>query len=143
MITQKFVKSRATARLNSRKDVKAEVLEAVRTGDRFRNMIHGLTNELQKAARIVFNRRGRPVKLSNIEMTIDDFTDVLINSVQKEGIIRTESDLDRIQREKKVQDQKDIENTIEGNSTGVFKELGVEFEETREESEDNSEREDQ
>lgn len=134
MITRKFVKSRATAQLNSRLDIRAEILEAVRLGDKFRNMIDGLTNELQKAALIVEKRRGKPLKLSSIEMTIDDFTNVLINSVQKEGIIRTESDLDRRIREKKVQDQQDIENTIEGNSTGVYEELGVEIETDREES---------
>ena len=105
-------------------------------------MIDGLTNVLQKAALIVFKRRGKPVKLSNIEMTIDDFTDVLIKSVQKEGIIRTESDSDRRKREKKVQEQQDIENTIEGNSTGVYEELGVEFETDREQPEDSKKRKD-
>jgi hypothetical protein len=133
MITRLFVKKRATARLKSRTDVGAEILEAVRTGDKFRNMIDGLTNELQKAARIVETRRGKPLKVSSLELTIDDFTDVLINSVKNEGIIRTESDLDRRIREKKVQDQKDIENTIEGNSTGVYEELGVEVEDNRDE----------
>lgn len=137
MIAEKMVKKRVEDRLASKKDLRSEVLEAIHNSDQYRNFITGLTNQLIKSAMLVA-RRGKVKKLSDstINSTIDDFTDHFVASFKYDAELRNESDLDRIAREQKVQDYKDMEKTLDGESSGVFEELGVEIVDKSEDQEE-------
>jgi len=130
MITnpRKMVQKRVEARLESIKDLEGEILEAIKNGDQYRNFLDGLTNKLIKAAALVA-RRGKIKKLSDstINTTIDDFTDHFVQAFKHDQLLRNETESQRLAREQKIQDKKDLEKTLDGDVSGVYQELGVEI----------------
>lgn len=134
MIDKKMIANRAISTLK-RKVMDDGFKRSVMEGDRFPNMIIGLTQQLQEASKIVDERRGYPLKKETILTTVDEFVEALIFSIRHDGEQSVKSDLAKRTERKEREHIEDMENTIAGNPTGVYEELGVEFVTDREEEE--------
>jgi len=78
-------------------------------------------------------RQGKPMlKDKTIKDTVFDFTELYLRGVEHEVARRDESALAKSAREKEEAFVQDMENTTQGNPTGIFKELGVIYEKDEE-----------
>jgi hypothetical protein len=56
---------------------------------------------------------------------IQDMTRVFVQGIESEAKSRYESDLAKLVREQKESEARDLDNTLAGNPTGAFEEMGI------------------
>ena len=88
-----------------------------------------LAVEIEKVQAHGVKTRGRPYKENHIKELVHDMTRIFIQKMEFDAQKMHESDIARSMREKKIQDQKDLDATVDGNSQGIFAEMGVVFNE--------------
>lgn len=94
-------------------------------------MIQNLRNEIQKAQAVFWRRHKKEPNPKHIKSLVQDFTEVFLHNCETVARQTYESDMARIARETKLQEAKDMESTLQGNPAGIFEELGVIVDETR------------
>lgn len=93
-----------------------------------------LAQEISKAERVVHKRRGKKLKLSTVDETIDDLVKFWVLGLKKKADERIESEISKKQREAELQYQKDLEATADGKPQGIFEGLDISYGDTREEN---------
>lgn len=82
-------------------------------------------NEQVRKARAMLLKKGKIVKEETIKGFVYDLTDLFLKNMMTEARLRYESDLERVAREAKIQETKDMEATLAGKPSGIFEEAGV------------------
>ncbi len=79
-------------------------------------------------------KQGKPMlKDKTLKDTVFDFTGLYLKGVEQEVARRDESAIAKTVREAEKDFVQDMENTTQGNPTGIFKELGVVYEKDEDE----------
>lgn len=84
-----------------------------------------LTKEITKVQEHGIKKRGRPYAQKYIEDVVKDMTNIFIKRLKFEAQKMYESDIVRLERERKIQEQKDMDATVDGKPQGIFEEMGV------------------
>lgn len=94
--------------------------------DNIERFIDNMHREIQTAqAARMFSKKGRPHSAKLLRETIFDMVKVFCHMMELRAKNNYETEAAKNLKAKKAQEQKDIENTLNGNPTGVFKEAGV------------------
>lgn len=68
-------------------------------------------------------------KISDMTLisAIRDFAEILVKGIEVEADKRIASELEKYMREHALDDEKDMQSTLEGKSTGAFEDMGLEI----------------
>lgn len=123
-------------RVVSEAQVNTELKRSLRTHPKTQEFLRNITNELVKVHALRMHQGKKALKAKTIVDTIEGLTKQLILGIEMESERRYESEMQKIIREQKLQRQKDLEASSEGELTGEFEELseGVIVGDTKEQS---------
>lgn len=97
--------------------------------DRF---VENLSHHIKHAQKVrMFKKGERPHSVKILKETIYDMVGVFCFQLERNAKLLHESDLAKTAREKKIQEEKDMEKTLSGTPSGVFEEMGLKFDESR------------
>lgn len=84
-----------------------------------------LNKEITKVQDHGIKKRGRPYAKKYIEDVVRDMTNIFIKRLKFEAQKMYESDIARLERERKIQEQKDLDATVDGKSQGIYADMGI------------------
>ena len=119
------------------------LIAALRSSPRTKTFIHNLAEEISRSERLVHKRRGFPLKLQTIRHAVQDMTKFLLRGIEREANNKITSDAEKSRQKAEVDYVKDLEATSEGNPSGDFEGLDIEFSETKETNESRNRSSDQ
>lgn len=128
----RYVKREFNAFCKSQNNCSPALFASLKNSPRTKYFLKNLSEEISKAERLVHKRRGRALKLETIRLTIHDMTRLLLRGIEKEATNRVKSEADKSREKSKLDYLKDLEATSEGNPSGDFEGLEIEFSETKE-----------
>ena len=128
----KFVRQEFYAYCETATNCPPALIASLKNSPRATTFIANLSEEISKAERLVHKRRGHPLKLETIKLTIHDLTKLLLRGIEKEATNTITSDAEKTRQRAQLDYVKDLEATSEGNPSGDFEGLEIEFSETKE-----------
>lgn len=112
--------------------------ESLRTALKAHERVPGFIDDLARRIQVCQDRRvkdkGRPFLEATIKATIRDCVDLFFKAVQMKADKMHQSDMSKILEQTKAQEIKDMEATIAGKPSGVFEEMGVKTNDSRDET---------
>ena len=94
--------------------------------------VENMTREIQKAHAVKIKKAGRPFKQTHVNELLVEMIALFCWQLETEANRRHESDLAKTVRDREQQEIKDMDNTLDGKPSGIFEEMGVIVNESRE-----------
>lgn len=95
-------------------------------------LVQNLEREIKNAQAVLMQKRRKPADEKTVKGFVYDLTDLFCRGLQEKAKRMYESDLARLERERKEQEVKDMEATLAGKPSGIFEEGGVIADDSRE-----------
>lgn len=103
--------------------INSDLKQALKTNERVPIFIDNMAKQFSLIQKMRL-KKGKPLLDDfKLKKLVYDLTDVFLISIQKETEKRIESDVQKKLKEQKLQAQKDLEETVNGNISGDFKEF--------------------
>lgn len=111
--------------IKNHRRIPSELKRSLQKSDHTNTLIKNLTYQHRNVQDLQIKRRGRRLKDKTIINSIEDFTEVFLVGVEGHANKRRESELDKYKRDHAGDEQKEMQSALEGNSTGVFEDMGL------------------
>ena len=102
--------------------------------------LNALVSHIEKQVNIAnmnLGKKGLSVKRSTLEQTVKDFITGKIELVERASEERTISDAEKSKRMKPVEEEKEMNRTLEGHSEGIYDDMGLEIPLEQQENQEN------
>lgn len=102
-----------------------EMKRALKDSPHVRTLMKNLAFQFRNAQDLQIKRRGKRFKEKTIINGMEDVIELFIKGVEGHATRRQESEIAAYQREHADDETKEMQSTLEGNSTGVFEDMGL------------------
>lgn len=134
---QRTVQKAVLEYIEKHQRIPSEMKRSLKRSEHVRKLIGNLTIQMKAASDLQLRRRGKRFKTKTIVDTVGDFTELFIKGFEGHVERRRESEMQKYIRNHADDDQKDMQKTLEGKSTGIFEDMGLVIPEDQQDQTEN------
>jgi len=129
----RFVKKHYDNYVSNHKAIPTEMKVSLRRHPKMRKFIRNMAIELQMVQELQLKGGRRALKKETLKGAVEDMTELFIKGFKGHADRRIESDLAKSMQKEKVDNLDDMQSALEGNSKGVYEDMGLEIPEDQQE----------
>lgn len=134
---QKTVQKSVFDYIEKHSRIPSDMKRSLKRSDHVLKLIGNVTIQIKAASDLQLKRRGKRFKTQTIKSTVEDITELFIRGFEGHVEQRRESELKKLMRKNIDDQQKDMQATLEGKSSGIFEDMGVMIPQDQQEQTEN------
>lgn len=123
--------------IHDHRRIPSEMKRSLKNSPHITTLMVRITTQLKRASDLQLKRRGKRFKTETLKNTIKDITELFIKGFEGHAEKRRESEIQKYMRAHAEDEQKDMQSTLEGNTAGIFEDMGLVIPEDQQDKTEN------